>query len=99
MPQRRRVVHDDRVARVGERRQVGRAEERPPPCASRQHELLPRVPRAVSERGRRAQHLVAVRRQPRRQLARPALDAAKLGPRGCAGVDCDPSIGHHLGAL
>ena len=46
------------------------------------------MPGAVRERARRAQHaVVAERGQPRGQLARPALHAAELGPRGGAGVD------------
>jgi CHAD domain-containing protein len=60
--------------------------------------------RLMGQRGRRAQHLVRAgpqRGQPRHQLARPALDAAELGPDGGAGVDRDrtASIGHHDGAL
>ena len=47
-------------------------------------------PGAVGERARRPQHHVAARpqrRQPRAQLARPALHAAQLGPRRGACVD------------
>ena len=63
-------------------------------CAARagQHGLLPRVAGAVGEPRPRREDRVAPgpqRRQPRRELARPALDAAELGARGGAGVDGD----------
>jgi len=51
---------------------------------------------AVDEPRARREHLVGVgpqRGQPRGQLARPALDAAKLGTRGGAGVDGDAVTG------
>jgi hypothetical protein len=106
MAQRGGVVDHHDAARTGERGQVGRAQERrcaQLPRPDRQHELLPGVAGAVGERRRRAQHDIAAgpqRRQADSELARPALDAAELGPDGGAGVDGDPlSSGRHAGAL
>ena len=93
MAQRRGVVDHDDGARIRQRRQVRRAQQRAHPRgARRQHQLLPRVTGAMDERARRREHRVAARPQrgqPARQLARPALDAAELGPRRRARVDAD----------
>ena len=94
MAQRRGVVEHDDGARVRDRGEVGGAQERARPArAQRQDELLPRVAGAVGEARRGgAQDVVAAgaqRGQPRRELARPALDAAQLGPGGGARVDRD----------
>jgi hypothetical protein len=96
MPERRGVVDDDHAARVRERREVGGAQERPPARSDREHELLPRVARAVDEPRARREHFVAVRAQrgqPRGELARPPLHPAELGARGGAGVDGDAVTG------
>ena len=83
------VVEHDHGAGERHGRQVRRADQHAGVArAHGQHRLLPRVPRAVRERARRAQHaVVAERGQPRGQLARPALHAAELGARGGARVD------------
>ena len=94
-----RVVEDDHDARMGDGCEVGGAQEHgrsAPRGAEGQDDLLPRVPRAMREPPRRRHDRVAVRperRQPRRELARPALDPAELGTRGGAGVDGDAVTG------
>ena len=91
MAQRGGVVDDhDDVAR-GHRREVRGAQQRGARgrSATRQHDLLPRVPGAVRERRRRRD--ARVYGQPRAQLARPALHPAELGPRGGPRVDRDRS--------
>ena len=97
MAQRRGVVDDDHGARVRERREVGRAQQgRCAGGADGQDELLPGVAGAMHEARPRGEHLVAVGaqgRQPRGELARPALDPAELGARGGAGVDGDAVTG------
>ena len=97
MAQRGGVVDHDDVARERQRREVGRAQQRPRAGGpQRQHELLPRVAGAVDEPRRRREDLVRVgpqRGQARGELARPALDAAELGARGGAGVDGDAMTG------
>jgi hypothetical protein len=98
MPQHRGVVDDDHAPPGRDRREVGRAQQRPgaePRRAGREHDLLPRVPGAMGEPGRRPQDRVGAgpeRREPRRELARPPLHAAELGPRRGPGVDRD--LGH-----
>ena len=97
MAQRGGVVDHDDVARERQRREVGRAQQRPRAGGpQRQHELLPRVAGAVDEPRRRREDLVGAgpqRGQPGGELARPALDAAELGARGGAGVDGDAVTG------
>ena len=96
LAQRGRVVDHDDVAREGERREVRRVEQQRARGAARrsqrQRALLPRVAGAVDERARRPDDLVArrvERGQARGELARPALDAAELGPGRGARVDED----------
>src|SRR5262249_32541375 len=59
-------------------------------------DLLPRMPRPMSEHSRRPRNRIPPRRQrrqPHAQLPRPPLDAAELGPRSRARVD-DDGRGH-----
>ena len=97
MAQGRGVVDHDHVARERERREVRRAQQRHRAGgADRQRELLPGVAGAVHEPRPRGEDVVGAgpqRRQPARELARPALDAPELGARGGAGVDGDAVTG------
>ena len=80
-------MDDHHVAPEPQRRQVRRVEQQLGVARQqRQDTLLPQVPGAVRERGRRREH---ARTEPVAQLAGPALDAAELRPRGRPGVERD----------
>ena len=93
LAQRGGVVDHDDVATQGHRGGVGRVQDEGRPARQRdggQDRLLPRVAGAVGECARRTHDRVALggdRRQAPGELARPALDAAGLGPDGGSGVD------------
>jgi hypothetical protein len=93
MAQRRGVMDDDRVAGVQHRGQVGRAvQQRVGRRAGGQQHLLPHVPGAMSQPGRRGDDAVAAggqRGQARRHLAGEPLHAADVLAHGGAGVDQD----------
>ncbi len=103
MAQGRGVVDDHDRPRMRQRRQVRRAQQRPRPRGpGREHDLLPRVPGAVREpRARRHDDVAArpQRRQPPRELARPPLDPAELGPHGRPRVDRDRAPPHSHASL